>query len=161
MFLKSLNQRRRGYLTRRKRQQGSMLIIAIFIITVMIFIAVALQDVFDKAAKSVAYEVYGARALSAANTGAEVVLQKIFNTQGQTPLTFSNTDPAVATWNLNSIGFQDAMFNCTVVATVERFDVSDATYFYEYTHYRIESTATCVQGDFTTVRTVAVEGRET
>lgn len=149
----------------RVKQRGNMLIMAIFMITVMVFIAVSLQDVFDKAAKSVAYEVYGARALSAANTGAEVVLQKIFNLNGQTPLTFTGAgtaaSPATATWNLNSAGFKAAMFNCEVSVAVSKFNVVNGTYFYDYIHYRIESTATCVVGGFTTVRTVAVEGRET
>ena len=149
------------YFSRRKYQQGSMLIIAIFIITVMVFLAVALQDVFDKAAKSVAYEVFGARALNAANTGAEVALQKVFNLQSETPLSFNGANPAVATLYLNSSAFKGVMFNCEVVVSVEKFTVSDATYYYDYLHYRIESTATCVQGNFTTVRTVAVEGRET
>ena len=165
MFLKPIKTKR-FMLSRRanfkgpKGQQGSMLIVAIFIITVMVFIAVALQDVFDKAAKSVAYEVFGARALSAANSGAEVALQKTFYLNTEQALVFNNANPQVATLSLNSDGFKSAMFNCSVEVTVEKFDVSDATYYYDYTHYRIESTATCVAGSFTTVRTIAVEGRE-
>lgn len=157
----SVKASRRHNFKGRKRQQGSMLIVAIFIITVMVFIAVALQDVFDKAAKSVAYEVYGARALSAANSGAEVALQKIFNLGAQQALVYNNAIPQVATLTLNSNGFTSAMFNCSVEVTIEKFTVSDATYFYDFVHYRIESTATCVAGSYTTVRTIAVEGRET
>jgi len=131
---------------------------------VMIYIAVTLQDVFNKAAKSEAYEVYGARALSAANTGAEVALQKIFNLNGQTALTFSGAgtmaSPTKAKLTLNSAAFKAAMFNCEVTATVTRFNALQASYFYDYTHYRIESTASCEAGGFTTVRTIAVEGRE-
>ena len=160
MFLNKVNKTRRGGHKGLKQQQGSMLIVAIFVITVMVFIAVALQDVFEKAAKSVAYEVFGARALSAANTGAEVALQKIFYLNGEQALVFNNASPNVATLILNSTGFKSAMFNCEVEVTIERFDVTDVTFFYDYTHYRIESTATCVAGRFTTVRTIAVEGRE-
>jgi MSHA biogenesis protein MshP len=142
-----------------------MLVIAIFVITVMIFLAVTLQDVFNKSSQSVAYEVFGARALSAANSGAEVALQKIFNLQGQTPLVFvgagTSASPATATLTLDSAAFTAAMLSCSVVVEVQKFNVVEATYFYDYIHYRIESTATCSSGGFTTVRTVAVEGRET
>lgn len=145
----------------RKKQKGSMLMMAIFVLTVMIFLAVSLQDVFSGAARSLAYEVYGARALSAANAGAELALQKIFYLSGQTALTFSDVEPNAATASLNvNLSNTEAFSGCTVAVAVSRFTINDTTYFYNYTHYRIDSTATCVSGDFKTVRTVSVEGRE-
>lgn len=145
----------------RRKQRGSMLLISIFILTVMIFLAVSLQDVFSAASRSLAYEVYGTRALSAANAGAELALQKIFYLQGQTPLVFSDVEPNPATASLNlDLSTTEAFAGCSVAVAVSRFTINDATHFYNYTHYRIESTATCIAGDFKTVRTVSVEGRE-
>lgn len=141
------------------KQRGSMLVIAIFVITVMIFLAVTLQDVFNKASQSVAYEVFGTRALSAANSGAEVALQKIFNLGSETALSYSGSNPETATLTLNSAGTKAALLRCSVVVVVEKFNVSEGVHFYNYDHYRIVSTATCESGDFKTVRSVAVEGR--
>lgn len=144
-----------------KRQRGSMLVVAIFVLTVMIFLAVTLQDIFNDSTKSVAYEVYGIRALGAANSGAELALQKVFYLNGESALVFSAPEPADATAALNlDLSGTEAFHGCTVAVAITRFTISNATFFYNYTHYRVESTATCVAGEFRTVRTVAVEGRE-
>ncbi len=141
----------------RSSQRGSMLLVAIFVLTVMIFLAVSMQDVFSNASRSVAYEVYGTRALSAANAGAESALQKIFYPVSEADKLSFNADQASLTLNLSAI---DGFNGCNVAVTVGRFTITDSDYFYDYTHYRVESTATCVAGDFKTVRTVSVEGRE-
>ncbi|MCJ8270039.1 MAG: MSHA biogenesis protein MshP [Psychrosphaera sp.] len=159
MSLNILRRRRRPI--NRKKQRGSMLVIAVFVITVMVFLAVALQDIFSNAADSVAYEVYGTRALSAANSGAEQALQKIFYLNGQTALDFSADEPANATATLNlDLSNTVAFHGCTVVANITRFTINNVEFFYNFTHYRVESTATCEAGNFKTVRTIAVEGRE-
>lgn len=149
--------------TLKKRQGGSMLLTAIFILTVMIFLAVTLQDIFSNSARSVAYEVYGTRALQAANAGAERALQLIFNPSvGGTPLVFSAAEPAAATATMPQLDVSGTpgLHGCTVDVSVSRFTVTDTDFFYNYTHYRVDSSATCVAGDFKTVRTVSVEGRE-
>lgn len=145
-----------------KSQRGSMLMTAIFIVTVMIFLAVSMQEVFNNAARSVAYEVYGTRALQAANAGAERVLQKIFNPASVADeLSFSAVEPAAATASLNfSLASVAGFYGCSVSVSVNRFTINDTSYYYNYTHYRVESTATCDSGGFKTVRTVSVEGRE-
>lgn len=139
-----------------------MLVVAIFVLTVMIFLAVTLQDVFSNAGKSIAYEVYGARALSAANSGAELALQKVFNFKtGQVALNFDAVEPnpATAMFTLDLSG-TEAFHGCSVAVTISRFSIANATHFYNYTHYRVDSTATCVAGTYQTTRTVSVEGRE-
>lgn len=147
--------------TSRKKQRGSMLVVAVFVITVMVFLAVSLQDIFNNAGDSVAYEVYGTRALSAANSGAEQALQKIFYLNGQTALGFDTAEPAIGTATLDvDLSGTVAFHGCHVVVTITRFTINNAQFFYNYTHYRVESKATCETGDFKTVRTIAVEGRE-
>jgi MSHA biogenesis protein MshP len=157
MFHNQSNKRRE--LRSRKKQRGSMLVMAIFILTVMIFLAVSLQDIYTNASKSIAYEVYGTRALSAANSAAEQALQKVFFLQAQPALTWVVDSPSagVDTSNLSvDLSGTTAFHGCTVAVVVTRFEVSETG----YTHYRVDSTATCIAGDFTTVRTIAIEGRE-
>lgn len=60
------------------RQQGSVLIVGIFIITVMFFLAAALIKVVDNADEDVTLEVWGIRAFTAANSGVEAGLAKLF-----------------------------------------------------------------------------------
>jgi MSHA biogenesis protein MshP len=153
--------RRMNRLISRKKQRGSMLVVAVFVITVMVFLAVSLQDILTNSGDAVAYEVYGTRTLSAANSGAEQALQKIFYLNGQTPLDFSAPEPANATATLNVDLSNTVEFNgCNVVVAITRFTINNAAFFYNYTHFRLQSTATCEAGDFKTVRTIAVEGRE-
>ncbi|MFT5161478.1 MAG: MSHA biogenesis protein MshP [Alteromonadaceae bacterium] len=134
-----------------KQQQGSMLIIAVFVLTVMILLAGAMQSIYSSAAKAVTYEVYGTRALSAANSGAERAMQKIFFLNGQAAL--NCVGGANTQWDISA---QAAFNGCKVDVICTSFAIIETG----YTHYRVESTASCTAGDFTTVRTVAVEGRE-
>ena len=157
MYLNKLNKPNQW--RSRKKQRGSMLVMAIFILTVMIFLAVSLQDIYSNASKSIAYEVYGTRALSAANSGAEQALQKVFFLQSETALSWTIDSPSagIDTANLNvNLSNTNAFHGCNVAVVITRFVVSDTG----YTHYRVDSTASCVAGDFTTVRSIAIEGRE-
>lgn len=63
---------------RRSRQQGSALVIGIFIITVMFVITAALIRVLGDADDNVNLEVWGSRALFAANSGADAALAELF-----------------------------------------------------------------------------------
>lgn len=53
------------------RQRGSMLVIAIVVIVVIGLLAVALTRLLGSSSESVSYELLGARALAAANSGME------------------------------------------------------------------------------------------
>ncbi len=140
-----LNQR-----NRRKPQQGSMLIMSIFVLTVMMLLAATMMDILSDSAEAVTYEVFGTRALSAANSGAERTMQQLF------------AHDAVGTPSCATIGLtsdwsgQRGFYGCTVAVQCIQFDVGATG----YTHYRVESTATCADGGFFTVRTIAVEARQ-
>ena len=136
----------------RRRQRGSMLIIAIFIIVVMVLLVAAVQEVFNQSSKAITYEVFGTRALSAANSGSELALQKIFYLNGQTPLNWVGDNATVAL----DLSQTTAFHGCTVAVNIARFTIAATG----YTHYRIDSTASCIAGGFTTVRTISIEGRE-
>ncbi|MGI2260220.1 MSHA biogenesis protein MshP [Shewanella sp. GXUN23E] len=62
----------------RTRQTGSALVIGIFIITVMFVLTAALIRVLGDADDNVNLEVWGTRALLAANSGADAALAQLF-----------------------------------------------------------------------------------
>ncbi len=67
-----------------KHQGGSALVIAIFVILVMSLLAVTLLRVGGDADEGVNLEVWGLRALNAANSGADAALARLFPLSGGT-----------------------------------------------------------------------------
>ena len=115
------------------KQQGSALVIGIFVITVMFLMASALINVLEDADEQVNLEVWGTRALAAANSGADSALAQLF------PL-----DASIATCNANSNWLVPDVpgFHACIVALT-----CNATLVGTVNHYRITSTATCETGD--------------
>lgn len=115
------------------RQQGSALVIGIFVITVMFLMASALINVLQDADEQVNLEVWGTRALAAANSGADSGLADLFPLDGSTA-----TCAATSNWAVpNETGFH----GCRVALTC------NATLVNAVNHYRITSSATCETGD--------------
>ena len=128
-----------------KHQQGSMLVTALFVIIVLGMLGLAIFKIQSNSSRSIGYEVYGARAFNAANSGAERALAQIF------PLNGTGSCSAFS-FDLNE---QVAFHGCRVEVECKPFSISETG----FTHFRITSTATCETGDFTTQRKVAVEAR--
>ena len=131
-----------------RRQQGSMLVMAIFVLTVLSLLGLAITQILSDSSRSIVYEVYGARAFNAANSGAERALGELFPPGGTGNCTSVTTSFSLAP--------QTAFHGCAIEVTCNEFNVSETG----YTHYRIDSTATCDGGQFDTVRAVAVEARQ-
>lgn len=136
----------RPSLAAHRSQRGSMLLIAVFIITVMSLLGLAIVQMLSDTSRSVVYEVYGARAFNAANSGAQRTLQKLFPVSG--------AGSCLATDSLD-LSTQIAFSGCSVTMTCQSFTVTESG----YTHYRVESLADCTGGEFTTQRKIAVEAR--
>ncbi|WP_256261103.1 MSHA biogenesis protein MshP [Shewanella sp. NIFS-20-20] len=114
-------------------QQGSVLVIAIFVITVMFLLASALVRVLNDGEESLVLEVWGTRALFAANSGAEAGLARLF------PINGGVTDcAAVGTvWTPPAlVGFSD----CQVTLTCNAASLAGMT------QYTIASNAICQSG---------------
>lgn len=133
-----------------QRQQGSMLIIALFIIIVLGFLAFAMINIGEDSNRSIVYEVNGARALNAANSGAERALADIFAPNVTGSCTTVNNNTYLLPTQL------PAFSGCNVTVQCDQFDVVQTG----FTHYRIESSANCSAGDFVTQRAVAIEARQ-
>ena len=65
--------------SRYPQQQGSMLVIAIFIIVVISLLAASLSRILSSTADSVANEVYSAKAYYAADSGMEYGIYQVLN----------------------------------------------------------------------------------
>lgn len=126
-----------------------MLVIALFVIIVLAFLAYAMIGITNNSAKANVYEVYGARALNAANSGIERTLNSIFG-----PGNVSNSCPTPALNNA-FFGPSPEFSGCRITVTCNSFIVTQTG----FTHFQLQSTANCSAGDFSTQRTVAVEAR--
>ncbi len=115
-----------------KTQQGSMLVISIFIIIVIAVLAASLSKILSSSADSVATEVYSSKAYYAAESGMESAIYRVLRTTlkcdqfpAETGLTF---DVAGST----------GLENCTVNMTCQEIVIdADNSQFY------LTSTATC------------------
>lgn len=128
-----------------RRQGGSALIIGIFVITVMFLLASALINIVEDADTGLTQEVWGTRALAAANSGADAALAQLFPLNGAVGVCSANstwTPPAV-------VGFHA----CSVTLSCSAYLVDAIT------QYRINSTAVCESGDTRVSRQVEVEAR--
>ena len=131
-----------------------MLVIALFVIIVLAFLAYAIIGITNNSAKGNVYEVYGARALNAANSGIERALNEIFlPTGGVTSVQACNAFPK--TYNLSLVGVEFSGCN-NITVNCGSFLVAQTG----FTHFQLDSNASCIAGEFTTQRSVAVEARD-
>ena len=130
-----------------KMQTGSMLVLAIFILTVMFALAAALININQNEDAALNQEVLGTRALFMANSGADAALAGLFPLNGNV----SNCSSVSATWSPadNVVGFR----GCTVTRNCEAFVNNTDTQF------RITSRAVCGSGEHRVSRQVEVLAR--
>jgi MSHA biogenesis protein MshP len=141
--------------SKHRHQKGSMLAIAIFIITAMALLVVSMTNILSNASTAIAYEVSGTRALAAANSGAQIVLRKVVPFQPNVPA-FAGCPATLADPAEYTVSNLPNFHNCDVSVNCQQFYIAATG----YTHYRVESTASCGTADFQTVRTVAIDARE-
>ena len=132
------------------KQNGSALVMAIFIIIVVLLLATAVSRVLSSSATTIAYQVVGTRAFAAANSGAEYQLKQIF------PLKTSATEPPnVCNDVIDKVLLSDGLKNC-------RFSVvCEPSFSFDGVNYlRFKSTGTCEldNGNYTS-RTVEIQAR--
>ncbi|MDR8522162.1 MSHA biogenesis protein MshP [Shewanella fidelis] len=128
--------------SRISKQNGSALVIGVFIITVMFLLAAALINVLNDADQQISVEVWGTRALAAANSGADKSLAALFPVNGT-----SGNCAAQTTWNIGSETGLVGFHGCEVVMTCSRVETSYPAPQENMTQYLITSTATCSTGE--------------
>jgi len=129
------------------RQRGSMLLVSIFVILVLGALALTLTQILQDNARSTVYEVYGARTLNAANSGAQRALNEVLG-----PGSAERCNDATKTFSLpNGGGFSD----CEVGIVCRQFDISETS----ERHFEISSHASCSAAEFIIERSVQVQAK--
>jgi MSHA biogenesis protein MshP len=135
---------------RAKKQSGSALVVAIFIIIVISILGAALVNILDSSQESVAYEVLGTRAYTAAQSGVQWQLGQIFPVGASSDAVngCSAASPPVIT-NI------DGLKGCSIVDPVACTEFTHKSVRY----FTVTSTGECnIDGEITS-RTVEVEAR--
>ena len=140
------------------QQKGSALVLAIFIIVVMTVLGASLTRMMSSSAETIAYEVLGTRAYTAAQSGIQWQLQQLFPLGGNT-----QSCGSIST-NIPDISSVNGLKSCEINAlTCDEFTYTDGAD--TVTYYTIESTGQCYISDGTdktilTSRTIKVEARD-
>lgn len=147
-----------------RAQRGSALMMGVFILVVMTLLGTAMLRILTSSNETIAFEVVGTRAYSAAQIGLQWRLQQIF-TLGPTtyhcdstlvadsPDDHASTDTSLPPVSF-TIGDAPGLQNCKVSAlSCEDFKVDGVTY------YTVKSTGQCSLAGEVTTRTVEVQAR--
>ncbi|PKH05142.1 PilX N-terminal domain-containing pilus assembly protein [Moritella sp. Urea-trap-13] len=122
--------------SKRKQQQGSMLVIALFIIVVISLLAASLSRILSSTADSVANEVYSAKAYYASDSGMEYGIYQVLS-NGLVCTAFPGNDPITGFDISTEVGFE----NCSVSIDCQTIDLPDGR-----SQYYLVSTGTCDGG---------------
>ena len=135
------------------QQTGSALVIAIFVIIVLSALGAALVKMLDSSQESVAYEVLGTRAYTAAQSGLQWQLAKVFplNSPAITCADIDNPPPDNPT--PPSFNHTLGLAQCEVSVSYTSFEHAGICY------YSITAEGTCAIGSESTSRKIAVEAR--
>jgi MSHA biogenesis protein MshP len=130
------------------QQAGSALVIAIFVIIVLSVLGTALVKMLESSQESVAYEVLGTRAYTAAQSGLQWQLAKVFPLSDSPSACADIVNAPLPIFD-NTLG----LAQCNVSVSCDDF-VHDSIRY-----YTITSTGECAIGSELTSRKIAVEAR--
>ena len=136
---------RRSQLQWPAKQQGSMLVISLFVIIVMALLGLTLSRLLSSSSDAIIYEVYGQRALNAARAGVEEQIALAFPISGSASCAASTIDFTPV----------PGLESCEVSAQCTQLNVVDGSI--SRTFYKFTSTGTCSAGDIIATRTVSVD----
>ena len=130
-----------------KSQRGSMLITALFVIVVMSLLGLTMTRLLSASSDSVTHEVFGIRAMNAAQSALQRKISDAFPLDGGAAVCGNTLNMSFA----NIPGLE----NCAASASCTQQPYEGGTMVY----YRFSSTGTCTVSDVVTSRTVAVDGK--
>lgn len=133
-----------------KKQRGSLTIIAIFVVVVLALLGLSLADQLRTNSQTLVYEVLGARAMLAAQTGLQTLASKSFPLDADEVIC---NDTAGSSFDVSDLaGLQNCSFTTRCdTKTIEINDV-ETMWFYQF-----ESTGVCQGGGQWASRTLAQE----
>jgi len=130
----------------RLKQQGSSLVIAIFIIIVLSLLGAALVRMLNSSAETIVYEVYGTRALQAAQSGLQKKLADLFPLSVGPTCNLVNEDKDFS----NTPGLDNCSYAASCVSNTNG----------SITTYTITSTGSCSIAGIVTSRKLEVVARD-
>ena len=124
-----------------KSQQGSMLVIAVFIIVIFGLLASALTSILSSSQDSVSYEVLGVRAQATANAGMEAGLYRVLRES-----VLCNVMPAGSTTPTTSlsVNLDASLAQCTVTVLCGQRSAINGN---SVNYYILNSSGPCTTGD--------------
>ncbi len=132
-----------------KKQSGSAIMIAIFVILVISLLGASLVSLQRDSAEGASYEVYAARAYLSAYSASEIALVKLFPL-GATNVSAANCTGVTVTPTLpSSVGFHNCSANYSCNIKTASAGIA--------TRYHIVSTAICENSQIVTRRQITVE----
>lgn len=136
------------YLYQNKKQRGSALVLAIFVMIIMTLLGTALVKMYKSSSEAVVYEVIGTRAYAAAQTGIQWQLTEIFplNTANNTLCKDTIVEPDISTKE----GLENCWFSITCDHSVSLKGIQ---------YYTVKSVGSCSVAGIETSRTIEVEAR--
>ncbi len=132
-----------------KKQRGALLVISIFIMIVILLLALTLQRVLVNSQQTIVYEVYGAKAYHAAESGIEHNLTVLFPTAGSSQCNVSGVSRVF----LGANGLSNCRYQTSCQSTDYQYKQRTVSY------YRIESLGSCQIGDIIVNRRVLVDAK--
>lgn len=132
-----------------KRQHGSMLVMALFVLIVLAFLGTTMVKVLSSASQSVVYEVLGTRAVNAAQSGLQQVVASAFPLNASAVACDNTLTSAANFSDINGLNDCDFQARCTTSTVVK----DGITHFY----YRFSSTGVCQADDVWVSRTVSLD----
>lgn len=130
------------------KQRGSMLVIALFVIVIMSLLGLTMVRLLSASADVVIHEVYGTRALQAAQSSLEQQIQIAF------PLTQDGAGSCDGTLRQTDYSNVSGLENCLAFSSCAQTSGFDGE---TITHYSFESEGTCSAGKVTASRKLAVD----
>ena len=135
-------------------QQGSALVMAIFLILLMSALILFLGRQLFSSSVAVSYEVQGNRAFNAAQSGLQLGLVQLFPLSGSSSCASVNTSTAINFDAHGAFAAVPGLVGCSASLTCTKVDNPDNT---SRPLFRLESSAVCIAGDIQTSRVVQME----
>jgi MSHA biogenesis protein MshP len=133
-----------------QRQQGSMLVIALFVIVVLAYLGLTVTKLLSASTDNVIYEVLGQRALNAARTGLECSISAKYPIPSASSYCVNST-----AMNLSGV---PGLENCSYNVTTKDIAVNDSGNTFTYSEFI--STGRCEVGNIIVTRTIYVDSME-
>ena len=132
-----------------KKQSGSAIVLAIFMIIVISLLGASLISLQRDSAQGTSYEVYAARAYLSAYSASEIALMQLFPVPQISGAESTCSDVTSNPTLPNDSGFHGCSVKIDCSSTVASAGIA--------TSYRVVSTATCANSQIRTRRQITVE----